>query len=354
MVFDNFDLQLEQNTNIDYLEDINEDTVEESQYEPTVEGAMMHIMEAEENWNKFQQAVALTELKGFKESGDVDFVLEAEQGESFFSKAIGWFKSMWGKIVQTYKKFVSYMMAKVSSDKQFIKKFEGAKINVPSGFKFKGYVYDFTFTLAEAGSKIDSVINQYFKLTSNDLNNTEEVQKALQDFNSNKNTVFGKMRGAVIGKDSATNSEFRKELQKKFRGGKDKPEEFSVSNGDIPGYIKIVKSHADAVSKAKSAMDDMKKDINKAIGDINGWKAGVKKLSDKKAKSSAMSYINAHISVLKNKATMLSVANAELIGNLNTQNKQVKAVLYQIDSMSSKPKKKSTNESGFLVDVDYE
>ena len=361
MILDNFNLQLEQNLNIpDYLVDVNEDTVDESPYEPTLEGAMMHILEAEENWNAFQQAVALTELKGFTESGDVDYVLEAEQSEGFFTKAINWMRSMFEKVVQTFKKFVNYITSKVASDKHFIKKFENSKLVVPSGFTFKGFKFNTEALKINArGTDIDKVIKKYFPLGKGSLKDADNIIKALETYNSNKAACVDEMRAAAIGvSGQVAAKEAKIELKKMFRSGKTQPESISLSSGDLSGYINKVKSHKDAVKKAKDAMDGIKKEVNKAIDDIKGWKSDAKSIEDKKAKSAAMSYINAHVSVLKTKATLLSMVNGALISALNQENSQAKAIIYAVNAVQEKKKgdskQEKTNESfSFLDNVNF-
>lgn len=361
MILENFNLQLEQNVEVpNYLVDINEDTVDESPYEPTLEGAMMHILEAEENWNAFQQAVALTELKGFTESGDVDYVLEAEQSEGFFTKAINWMRSMFGKVVQTFKKFVNYITSKVASDKHFIKKFEQSKLVVPSGFTFKGFRFNIDAVKIDArGNAIDTVIAKYFPLQKGSLKQADNIIGTLEKYNSNKGACMDEMRAASIGVPGQVSAkEAKLELKKMFRSGKTQPESISVSQNDLSSYIKIVKSHKESVDAAKTSMDKIKEQINKAIDNIKGWKSDIKNIEDKKAKSAAMSYINAHISALKSKATLLSMVNGALISALNQQNSQAKSLVYAVNAVQEKKKgdskQEKTNESfSFLDNVNF-
>ena len=362
MILENFGLQLKENVEIpNYLADINEETVEESPYEPTFEGAMMHILEAEENWSKFQQATALTELKGFTESGDVEYVLEAEQSESFFTKAINWMRSMFAKVVQTFKKFVNYISGKVATDKHFNKKFENTKLTVPNGFTFKGFRFSTNALNMDTRAKeIDKVIKEYFPLQQGNLKDADNIIKSLEKYNSNKNACIDEMRAAsIMGTGQISAKEAKLELNKLFRSGKTQPEAISISSSDLTYYINKVKSHKDAVGAAKKSMDTIKTQVNAAIDDIKKWQSDVKTIQDKKAKSVAMSYINAHISALRTKATLLGVVNTALIGALNQENRQAKSVIYAVNAVQDKKKgttdvTSNTESTSLLDQLDFE
>lgn len=337
---------------INYLADINEDTVEESQYEIGLEGTMMHLYEAEEAWNKIQTYVAIEEFMGFKETGDTEYVLEGEKSESFFTSVINWFKSMAGKVVATFKKFVNYMASKIKSDKAFIKKFDGKIKNlvIPSGFTFKGYNYSIDSAIVSKNSdKIKNYIMQKMprSIVSITQRATEEAKKELDSYNSQKDSIKATIKGLGVGNNkSMSEKEFGIELTKLFRSEQAVPSQISVTSSLLEEYFTYVSSHQDNVKEAKKSMEIIKGQINEAIKYVNKEKTDIKK-AEKSVKSIAMSYANAKISLYKEQISILSRVNGALISALNQRNRQAKSVIYAVNARQTK----AVGESAVLTQL---
>jgi hypothetical protein len=346
MIYDKFTSVIEGST--DYVADITMDSVEESAYEPTMEGTLMHLLEAEENWNQIQEAIAFSELKGFMESGDPEYVLEAEQSEGMFTTVINWFKSMLAKIAAILKKFVNYMASKVASDKQFIKKFESIKgdLVIPSGFKFKGFNFSFNYDLATGNSKMTSIIDSTFNRAPGN-NSASEIKSVTDQIKSGKKSFSAKLRAAALGKSgNMEEKEFRTELKKMFRSNSATPTQISVSKSDIDKYFNCVSSHKDAVKMAKDNLKKFKDITNSSIDMVKTTKEHIKDTKDKKDRSAYMTYCNMKISAYKEKYTILSRVNGALIDALNQQNRQAKSVLYAINGRQKTKFDESTIVSG--------
>ena len=329
---------------INYLADINEDTVEESQYEIGLEGTMMHLYEAEEAWNKIQTYVAIEEFMGFKETGDTEYVLEEEKSEGFFTSVINWFKSMAGKVVATFKKFFAYMASKIKSDKAFIKKFKNTNIVVPEGLYVKGYEFSTDFNVQNVVGQCDTIINKVLIRTVRKASQqVPEAKAELDHFKSDYKAIVARMRGyAIHGRDVQLGSkEYSKELFKFFRTQQEKPTSIHIVKDSLPMYIKIVEDHATNVKAAKTSMDKIKEAINKTINQIKTDKKELDDNLEKSAKSVAFSYADAKIKLYKEKISILVQMNGALISALNQQNRQAKAIVYTVNGKQSKAVKEN-------------
>lgn len=330
---------------INYLADINEDTVEESQYEIGLEGTMMHLYEAEEAWNKIQTYVAIEEFMGFKETGDTEYVLEGEKSENFFTSVINWFRSMGAKIVATFKKFFNYMASKVKSDKGFVKKFGGqiGNLVIPAGFRFKGYKFNIDSSkVQDAVDACDKFIDSKLPglgstiASMNDTNLTSFKNK-LDEYNSQKENYKDMLKAAVVGQSgSLSDKEFGIELTKIFRSGAAMPESLAPTKSLLEEYLKYVTDHSANVKKAKESMTKIKDTINKKIKLIEDDRKGFKKDEKSPSKAVAMSYAHAKISLCKDEITYITRLNGALISALHQQNRQAKSVIYAVNARQTK------------------
>ena len=242
----------------DYLADITLESVEESQYEPTLEGAMMHVLEAEENWNALQQRIGIIELAKFSKAGE-EVVFEAEESESLFTKVINWFKTQWGKFVAFCKKFINAMAAKVKSDAAFVKKFENAKVTVPKDFKKKIYPFNIGFRLNHGIEVSDTVIKNAFSMQPSLDISKQTAETELEKFKAGKEAVMSALRGASMGlKEAVDSKEYSKKLIAKFRSGKTEAEETDITETFVKTLVPLVKSTKESVTAANDDLKAMK------------------------------------------------------------------------------------------------
>lgn len=335
---------------VDHLVDINEETVQESQYEIGIEGALAHVYESQLNWNRIEEAINYTELTGFNATGDVDYVMESGKMKQMFDKIIEWFKSMWAKFVSGFKKFTSFIMSKIKSDKGFIKKFKEMKLTVQSDMpplKIFKYTIDANHSSLEAELRkyCDSVMKRDIKsiMGSNEL---KDIAREVENVRSDMGNHIGTMRGIVCtGSSGSSISErdFVMRLKAKFRNGSTKPQEVKITQSDVAEYLKIVEDSNTTIKSAKDALAAIKKNINSCI---DGVKSAKNNLSgdDKsgKAKSIATNYANTKIKLLRSQVQVLAKYNGQLISALTERNRTAKYVIYNV---AGRQKKETTNES---------
>ena len=353
----NFEQFVETSVNENYLADINEDTVDESEYEVGIVGTMRHICENEETWNQIQQAIALTELKGFIETGDVEYVIEGVNFKEMFDKIIAWFRKAFATVIAAFKKFVAYITSKIKTDKGFIKKFgsSAANLAIPKGFQFKGYVFtncDDANFISDADKRIESYINSVLgKTIDQAMSDPESTKAELDEYKSNYENILGIMRRkALMGGNNPIDKgkDYKISMVKLFRNNSQIPVMLDVTQEMLKESIQIVSDHSKNVKAAKESMNKIKDSINKIIGEIKKARNDIDK-SDKAAKSAGQSYANAKIKLNQQRTTILTKLNGELITALHQRNSQAKSLVYAVYATQGKgSSKKSTNESGSL------
>lgn len=88
---------------VDYLADVK--LASYSENTTLMEDSLMAVAESENEWNQMMQNVALQELAVLEATGQ-EMVYEAADKESFFTKVINWFKSLWSKIAGLFNKLI--------------------------------------------------------------------------------------------------------------------------------------------------------------------------------------------------------------------------------------------------------
>ena len=341
----------------------NWDDVEPSKYEANLEGALMLVYENECNYNALMRAAGLSELKYFKETGEDLFVHEAGAFGGFLAKAKAFFKAVLDKIKALFKKFFMTISSFVSTDKEWVKKYEKDILRATNikDMEFKGYKFGdldgfagFAKVATEYAKQeklldaiklgiANSVPSDYAKLEDDD---------AVQD-------VIEANRGRLVGESSADESEFRDKLKEAFYGdtAKEVLDDSDINLRQQLQFIRDTKESTKSAQKAEKyitnaidkiikAVDKKTKEFGKVTDDEKPDTDAAKAIS--KSKEDAIKACNQGIKVLRSLSNDATVMSGMLCQALKDRNRQAKAICIKAVSYNSKKK----NESAVYSDTD--
>ena len=297
--------------------DLEESTIYDGVYEPTLEGAYLIVAEGEQNWTRLMEAQGIEELDYIETHGEEMPYTEGADG-GFFAKAKEWFLNIWEKVKALFKRFFSMFDSLIKSDKEFISKYEKDLLKVTGTDKFKYKGFKFTFP-GEGGNKVNIDGDAYSKQKS------EVLMKNTEDFDLEE--LKEKIRGSVIGDNgSYSASEFSKELFSTFRGGESAKEE--IEGIRVTDIISQLKGSAKKKTDAEKAMKGIKRGIDDAIKatekaqkeNVNG---SVKTGADNSDKISRQTNsINLHRAGLE----IIQIANGALLSAIKAYSSQNKGI----------------------------
>ena len=320
-------------------------------------GAQM-IEEAAQDWNKYMQAVALTELSYVIENHQ-EYIYEGVDISAMITKVKEWFKKLWAKIQGIAKSAMAKFMSFGKNDEAFIAKYEAdihtGATKLPAGFSYKGYKFE---GLAEKAGIITtpkgvptkwSDIQSMLKASREDDSN--DGVKNTELFNSKRTEKhLDEYRGKLTGAGTVTAGEFKKALKKDLYGSLDKEYIKSVDASKLIGIVKGAKEAIDAAKESEKAIKD---DIDEKISTLDDLESEIRgrdtrpedahgrELNNKKA-----TIVNQVSSLLKSIETVNAQWFSAYITALKDQNRQAKAVCTKLISYANGVGgKKSTNES---------
>ena len=341
----------------------NWDEIQPSKYEANLEGALMLVYENECNYNALMRAAGLSELKYYQETGGDLFVQEAGAFGGFLEKAKAFFKKIIEKIKALFKKFFMTISSFVSSDKEWVKKYEKDILRATNikDMEFKGYKFGdldgaaLFAKIATEYAKQENLVNQ-IKLgiqasVPADFDKLED-DDAVQD-------CIEEIRGKLIGESSADESEFRDKLKEIFYGDTSKEllDDSDINLRQQLQYIKDTKESTkaaqkaekditDAISKIIKAIDNKIKEFGKVTADEEPDTPAAKAIS--KSKEDAIKACNQGIKILKALSNDATTACGVLCQALKDRNRQAKAICIKAVSYGAKHK----NESAMVTDSD--
>ena len=200
----------------------------EAKYDNPFEDGMRIYAESENNYNNIMKAIAIDELNVLESTG-TEMIYEAGALKSFFGKMKEFFLNLWEKIKGIFKKFFAKMNALILKDKDFVKKYKAALIDVKiKDFKYEGFV----FKNLDADIEDPRTIPQIKKL---DQINASEDKKELIGYKESLDgdafeNVIGEYRGKLIGKTTKVDKEdFAEELFRYYRNNEDTKVELKSS-----------------------------------------------------------------------------------------------------------------------------
>ena len=202
-------------------------------------------------------------------------VLEAAGG-NVITKIKEAIKKLWGKVKAFFASVIRSLDAATKSVEDFVKKYQKQIENLKAtGLKYKFHNYTFDAALSKiesaygAGTSKDAndIANLIEKTVQNthakDEKDLEAVQTAVEKYREGSDGRLEEFRGNLVGASGKLDgTEFREQLAKLLRGGKDDSdiEEKDVS---LPSIIADIK----ATSKLTSRISKLQKDADKLFAE---------------------------------------------------------------------------------------
>lgn len=343
------------------IEAISVDTVEECVGDP-FEFAAGVVYEAQMDMMKINQAIMCCEYAYLKETGE-EMVYEANVFTNLWAGIKKTAKKVWAKICQFFKKIFRWLDNTVTSDKQWVKKYEEKLKNMKGSsvtIDYEGYEY-----FAEIGGEVspkfdkifDPMINGATELAdiAGDYNLDTEKDKVVGMKKVNEKAVTKKLneiRAKVVGetwngKDSNVD-DFTEKVKKYLRG--DKKTYSTISKDKLGTYLgivrdgKITRRSLDVnYTLAKNLIDSVVKAATAAEKSIND----ILKRKDSTANQNASKSAHEIATGLNTLTSMCASVNSQCVNALTAQNRQCKAIVSAALGKvhDADKKKKSSNES---------
>lgn len=314
--------------------------------EDDLNDAVMRItLETVENYHAMVEAVTFDEIKEFMVTHE-EVVYEEGRIKTITSKITSFIQNAWQKVKGLFDKVFTAISNAVKNDEKFLKANEKAIRKFSGELDMKGYNY--TNLSADPYAKIMSTFQKEtedlitFKTDSEYGNATRMYKSTANKAEKVRDEIQDKLRGAAIGKDKCTASEFKNELKKYFAGSSDK-EKIKMSPDEVISTIKDAKK----IKAAAKASYDACKAYFKKLMDLAKRieKQAIQASSRKEVKenniSRGLGAFSAACSKGINVATVVIHAQVQAI---NAAHRQARAVgSYMANKGGSG--KKSTNES---------
>lgn len=336
--------------------------VKPSPFEPTIEGALMHVYENACNYNALMKAVGLAEMKYYQETGKELFLNEAGAFSGFIDKLKAFFKKVIEKIKSIFHKFMAVINQYRMTDEKFLKEYssEIRRKNLKD-FEYNGWTFkdlnavvtavNGKTTIANYADVVKTVIGggtaaafaddlaksfaagtvPKFETGYDNAGTGDQTATKAEEFltSDKKDEIVEAMRGKMLdsnGSNKYTSSEFIEELKKKCYG--DGKEKFDVKIDDWLGYISNAKEDIKAAEKAQK---DITKAIERLIKNIDSEEKEInKKISAGGSNADADKYkfkvLSATGDLYRHFSDILTTYYGTMVQALKDRNRQAKAI----------------------------
>lgn len=334
--------------------------VKPSPFEPTIEGALMHVYENACNYNALMKAVGLAEMKYYQETGKELFLNEAGAFSGFIDKLKAFFKKVIEKIKSIFHKFMAVINQYRMTDAEFLKKYssEIRRKNLKD-FEYNGWTFKDLNTVVNYVKNLPTKFSDYGNTVkgaiggttfADDLANSitsgkipssnssdyigaglgEKTATKVEAFytSEKKDEIVEMIRGATLDapdKTKYTSSEFVEELKKKCYG--DGKEKFDVKIEEWLGYINNAK---DDIKTAEKAQKDVTKAIEYMIKNIDSEEKEINKKinagEDKEANKYVFKIVSATGDLYRHMSDIFTTYYGTMIQALKDRNRQAKAI----------------------------
>lgn len=371
--------------------------VKPSPFEPTIEGALMHVYENACNYNALMRAVGLAEMKYYQETGKELFLNEAGAFGGFIDKLKAFFKKVIEKIKGIFHKFMAVINQYRMTDAEFLKKYssEIRRKNLKD-FEYNGWTFKDLNTVVTAVKNKTTIANYAAVVKTvigNDTASATFADDLAKSFaggevpnfddttkfsgagtgdkkaenaeafltSDKKDEIVEAMRGKMLdsnGNNKYTSSEFIEELKKKCYG--DGKEKFDVKIDEWLGYISNAKDDIKAAEKAQKEItraiehlikniDSEEKEINKKINAGGGTKD---------ANKYNFKVLSATGDLYRHFSDILTTYYGTMIQALKDRNRQakaicVKALSYKAESASYGYRESYSYDNNDLFDFSF-
>lgn len=300
------------------------------------EACFRAMEESAANWDSFNRALALNELKYLKENGE-EIVYEAEDNASLFDKATGFVKSWLSKVFGILEKTMQQVSASIATFTKWLgvnkdKLKSGAGLTFPEAKKFKDKNYK-TAAKVLAGNSMQFICEGTYNPFS-DISGNSNTSDLIDNTAALSDSVSKATKGWVNG-DSITTEAIKEKAgltEIEISG-----EYMSVAEvyGHINGFSTGIQRINDDRKGAKQTANNMIKSINSLKKGLKGGADRTKeqKNNDSKAIYSALGMVN-KINGLN--TTLLSARLSVYIGLLHQSQKIARIYL-----SSAKPAKET-------------
>lgn len=321
----------------------------EAKYDNPFEDGMRIYAESENNYNNIMKAIAIDELNVLESTGS-EMIYEAGALKSFFGKMKEFFVNLWEKIKGIFKKFFAKMNALILKDKDFVKKYKAAIIDVNiKGFKYEG----FEFKHLDASIENPQNISEIKKLSDikgiSDKKALIEYKESLSEDALEK--VIAEYRGKLVGGPKIEKEDFAEALFKYYRNGEDEKVELESIN--INELLKEIGDTAVMKKNGERALKDIGDRITAIIKELeNAEKEALKKVPSEDIETAKIGAYNATIKAYKECMGAAQLFTTAKLQAIKDQNRQAKAICVKL--LTYKPKTESTGfihtEGGSFLD----
>lgn len=368
---------------------IKDEDIKAAYEESSLEAGARCVMEVTQNWNNIMQACTIQEFNYLEENG-AEMVYEGVILESFIDTVKKFFINLWEKIKSIFKKALMQFSSWVTSDKDFIAKYEkdiyravnndlkkeDIEVSIYKDYVFlgkasfdKAAVAGITEIQKDTFSDVSSVSTIVPTIRVDNDSDEEQLKKACEAFDNDAmndaletaRAKYAKAIKTTTGSAYAFNdkslnaSEFRAELQNIFRGS-DEKDDVAIKDAVQPAITFLKNS-----GKIKTSIDKGLKDAKKAIDDAikatekiakNLDKDSTKKENnenDSKEGSRAgkkHTLMNKCISFMKSNRSMIIDIDSIALQELKNCSRQCKSVCVKVVSSA---KVKKIGESGSVT-----
>lgn len=341
---------------------LNDDDVNAAYEENSIETAARIVYENTYNWNTIVEASEIEELHVLESTG-VAAINEATVG-GFFEKAKEFFRNIWKKIQELFKKAIMQFKSFSKSDKEFISKYK-ADINRARNTKnfgdveFAGYNYVFLGKDAtkEYGKGLAAGITEFSNVgeAASKIFNvaiTDITKEKLAEMDTDKVTeILDAYRaGFCQGETSVTAGEFKKTVLEKLQG------DSTTESKPLGDWVTNAIAFLEGSSKIESGLNEIlklnKKAIDASIKVVEtAQKAYGKELkeADKEAQGLSYQYCQKIVSVLQAERSIEVAYNGIALQALKSCSRQCKAVCVKVVSTKSQKSSTAYGESTSLL-----
>lgn len=325
------------------------------EFDSYLEATSMIIAESELNYNTIMESVGISELLSLQATGDDVLYESADNVKAFFNRIKEFFEKMIKKLKGIYEHFIALLDSYVKNDKKFVEKYK-KKLENPKNLnkiEIKGFTYTIEDDVLNTASnnlkaKLSSDYVGEKDVVSNGaltVSDVEAIAKKLE----NKTEIADELRAASIkSSDKKLNqSEFKKELFKKFRGSKSEKEDITVDSSLLSKSFDYITT-ADSDKKiAKKALITLEDDIKKTLNELKAAERAVKSEKSSEETSLKMRVIKERIDLLKIEKATLQTINGCLLQAIKDRSRQAKKICVAAVGAQSKKEDEnsSTNES---------
>lgn len=337
-----------ENANIDFMNLVEDTSIGVNEYGSLVQVALENAADSETNWNRIMEACYCNELNYFAENGEEYVYTEASAG-GFIQAAKDFFKKIWEKIKELFRKFGMMISQFGKDDKAFVKKYRTDIVKkmaeLGSDVEYKGYKFTH---FADYVAKVNEVAGDKTNLLERAASYAENIgsNTAKPTDNYELEDELEKTRGKVLGQSTAlTASEFPKELFMYFRDGESAKDTLPVNSQTVNEAMQELEANAETRRIANRAFTDVTSyfsKIDKALTNAATKlsKDFTKDTAKVEGETNRLVHLQREIAENKGFTTISQVAHAAMLTALKDRSRQYKALCVKV-AMYKRPKNES-------------